>query len=58
MARLEGGGAERPRGEINSIFLLDKQERALVYAFLNASTYYQFFCVYTDGRHINPTDCT
>ena len=27
-----------------------------MYAFLNASTYYQFFCVYTDGRHINPTD--
>ena len=28
----------------------------IAHAFLNSSTYYQFFTVYTDGRHINPSD--
>ncbi len=27
-----------------------------IHAILNSSTYYQFFCTYTDGRHINPSD--
>jgi methylase of polypeptide subunit release factors len=52
----EKGGAERIRGEVNSIALRDSKVRRILHSLLNSSTYYHFFCVYTDGRHINPSD--
>jgi hypothetical protein len=52
----ERGGPERIRGEVIPIIVADEQKRRLLHAILNSSTYYQFFCVYTDGRHINPSD--
>jgi hypothetical protein len=55
-ARPERGGAARPRGELNEIFARNETEQRVVHAVLNSSTYYQFFSVYTDGRHINPSD--
>lgn len=56
MARPENGGRARPRGEVNEIAFDDQRTRNIVHAVLNSSTYYQFFCTYTDTRHINPSD--
>jgi len=56
MARPENGGPARVRGEVNSIGFDDKLDRDIVHSVLNSSTYYQFFCTYTDTRHINPSD--
>jgi hypothetical protein len=56
MARPEHGGPARVRGEVNEISFDDKSTRDVVHSILNSSTYYQFFCVYTDTRHINPSD--
>jgi uncharacterized protein YukE len=56
MARPEKGGKPRIRGEVNSIHMVNESDRHVVHAVLNSSTYYQFFCVYTDTRHINPSD--
>ena len=58
MARPEGGGPPRVRGEVNDIAFDDKPTQRIVHAVLNSSTYYQFFCAYTDTRHINPSDVT
>jgi len=56
MARPESGGPTHIRGEVNDISFHDKDSMHVVHAILNSSTYYQFFCVYTDTRHINPSD--
>lgn len=56
MARPEHGGAARVRGEVNDIGFDDKSACHVVHAVLNSSTYYQYFCTYTDTRHINPSD--
>lgn len=56
MARPEAGGVERPRGELLSIRTASERTQRLLHAILNSSTYYVFFCAYTDGRHINPSD--
>jgi hypothetical protein len=56
MARSEGGGPPHVRGEVNDISFDDKPNRHVVHAVLNSSTYYEFFCTYTDTRHINPSD--
>ena len=58
MARAEGGGPPRVRGEVNHIGFDDKLNCHVAHAVLNSSTYYQFFCSYTDTRHINPSDVT
>ena len=55
-ARPEGGGQARIRGEVNEVSFDDKAIRAAVHAILNSATYYQFFCTYTDTRHINRSD--
>ncbi len=55
-ARSENGGPERIRGEVISIALDNESLRRTSHAILNSSTYYQFYCAYTDGRHINPSD--
>ena len=56
MARPEAGGPSRVRGEVNDIGFDEKSSRHFVHAVLNSSTYYLFFCTYTDTRHINPSD--
>lgn len=56
MARPEAGGPTRVRGEVNDIGFDQKSACHVVHAVLNSSTYYQFFCTYTDTRHINPSD--
>jgi hypothetical protein len=56
MAKPESGGPDRVRGEVNEIRFHDKATCCLVHAILNSSTFYQFFCTYTDTRHINPSD--
>ena len=56
MARPENGGPARVRGEVNDIGFDDKLHAHVVHSILNSSTYYQFFCIYTDTRHINPSD--
>ena len=56
MARPENGGPARVRGEVNDIGFDDKLNAHVVHSVLNSSTYYQFFCIYTDTRHINPSD--
>jgi hypothetical protein len=56
MAQPEKGGAPRVRGEVNDICFDDNNMCHIVHAVLNSSTYYQFFCTYTDTRHINPSD--
>ena len=56
MAHPEKGGKPRLRGEVNSISFENKLDRAVVHAVLNSSLYYLFFCVYTDTRHINPSN--
>jgi hypothetical protein len=58
MARPEKGGPHRIRGEVNAVFLSDPELQRIVHAVLNSSTYYQFYCNYSDGRHINPSDVT
>jgi len=55
-ARPESGGQPRVRGEVNHIGFADQTARHVVHSILNSSTYYQFFCTYTDTRHINPSD--
>jgi hypothetical protein len=55
-ARPEKGGPERDRGELKTIFARDSRQQRALHAILNSSTYYQFYCIYTDGRHINPSD--
>ncbi len=57
-ARPEKGGPARVRGEVNSICFPDEHTQRVVHAVLNSSTYFQFYCAYTDGRHINPSDVT
>jgi hypothetical protein len=52
----EGGGPERIRGEVMSIFLESAEHQKLIHAILNSSSFYQFYCTYSDGRHINPSD--
>jgi hypothetical protein len=56
MARPERGGPARLRGEVNQIAFDDKPTCHVAHAILNSSLYYQFFCTYTDTRHINPSD--
>ncbi len=56
MARSEDGGLLRVRGEVNEIGFGNGTCRDAVHAILNSSTYYHFFCTYTDTRHINPAD--
>jgi hypothetical protein len=56
MARPEKGGPTRVRGEVHSIGFNEKSDCNVVHSVLNSSTYYQFFCTYTDTRHINPSD--
>ena len=56
MARSEKGGASRVRGEVNSIGFSRVDLCRIAHAWLNSSTYYLFFCAYTDTRHINPSD--
>jgi hypothetical protein len=56
LAKPENGGPARIRGEVNSIFLSDEISQRILHSILNSSTYYFFFCTYTDGRHINPSD--
>ena len=55
-ARPENGGAERIRGEVNMIHLSDPATQRILHAILNSSIYYQFFSIYTDCRHINPSN--
>ena len=52
----EGGGPERIRGEVISIFVESIEHQKLIHAVLNSSSFYQFYCTYSDGRHINPSD--
>lgn len=56
MAHPEDGGPARIRGEVNGIRLASEVLRRVAHAILNSSTYIQFYCAYTDGRHINPSD--
>lgn len=56
MAHPERGGKARVRGEVNSIGFNKAPLRQLAHALLNSSTYYLFFCAFTDTRHINPSD--
>jgi hypothetical protein len=55
-ARPEDGGLPRVRGEVNAIAMKNEKTRRVIHSILNSSTYYLFFCTYTDGRHINPSD--
>ncbi len=55
-AKPETGGEARIRGEVNSIGFGSKMERDVVHGLLNSSTYYMFYCAYTDTRHVNPSD--
>ena len=52
----DSGGPPRVRGEVKNLFFRDDRTRRVVHAVLNSSIYLQFFCVFTDGRHINPSD--
>jgi len=56
MARPENGGRSRVRGEVNCVTFDNEHDRSIAYSVLNSSTFYQFFCSYTDTRHINPSD--
>jgi len=56
MARPEKGGHPRVRGEVKDLFLDSEKVQRAVHAILNSSTYYSFFCAYTDCRHINSSD--
>lgn len=56
MARPERGGPARPRGELLSISLPNTTCQRAAHAILNSSTFYTYFCLTTDGRHINPSD--
>jgi hypothetical protein len=56
MAKPEHGGAARARGELNVIYFSDEDKQRVLHAVLNSSTYLQFYCAYTDGRHVNPSD--
>ena len=52
----ESTGKAKIRGEVNKIFLDSEIQRRPIHALLNSSTYYVFFCTYTDCRHINSSD--
>ena len=56
MARPEAGGAERPRGEVLSINVINSKAKDELFCALNSSTYYNYYCCTTDIRHINPSD--
>jgi Eco57I restriction-modification methylase len=56
MARPEGGGEPRVRGELNDVAFPTADLSRVAYVVLNSSTYYGFFTAFTDGRHINPSD--
>jgi hypothetical protein len=56
MATPENGGKPRMRGEVNAIYCPDERTQRVLHALLNSGTYLQFYCAYTDGRHINPSD--
>ncbi len=56
LARPERGGQPRIRGEVKMISARSSAERHAMHAILNSSTYYLFYCAYTDARHINPSD--
>ncbi|MGO8674151.1 MAG: Eco57I restriction-modification methylase domain-containing protein [Capsulimonadaceae bacterium] len=56
MARPEAGGPAKPRGELNQINALDAKSQRIIYAVLNSTCFYFYYCTYTDVRHINPTD--
>jgi hypothetical protein len=58
MVRPVDGGAERPRGELLRIRVPDQLTQKTSHAALNSSTFYLYFCITTDGRHINPSDVT
>jgi hypothetical protein len=55
-ARPEKGGPERDRGELLSVSTRSYRLQRVLHAILNSTTYYLFYCIYTDGRHINPSD--
>ncbi|MDB9372336.1 Eco57I restriction-modification methylase domain-containing protein [Nodularia sphaerocarpa] len=56
MAVPENGGFPKIRGEVNTICLSTEEEQRIIHAVLNSTTYYLFFCIYTDCRHINSSD--
>jgi hypothetical protein len=56
MARPEGGGEARPRGEVLAVKAADSCTVRLLHAILNSTTFYVYFSSFTDGRHINPGD--
>ena len=56
MARPANGGAAQIRGEVNKLSFSRTDIRDVTHGLLNSSTYYLFFCAYTDTRHINPSD--
>ena len=56
LARPEKGGPPHIRGEVNSIGFARDDLCRFAHAWLNSSTYYIFFCAYTDTRYINPSD--
>ena len=50
------GGLPRNRGEILSIAFDSAETRNICCAILNSSAFYLFFNIFTDTRHINPSD--
>jgi hypothetical protein len=56
MAKPERGGPAKERGEVNRIYCASESAQRALHAILNSSLYYQFFCAFTDGRHLNPSD--
>lgn len=56
MVRPVNGGPERPRGELLKIRFPRRSLQKIAHAALNSSTFYVYFCITTDGRHINPSD--
>jgi hypothetical protein len=56
MVQPADGGAARSRGELNAVTFDDADGAAIAHCMLNSSSYYLFFCVYTDTRHINAGD--
>lgn len=49
-------GEVRFRGELNEIKIKKKEVRDTLFCLFNSSLYYLFFCIYTDTRHLNPSD--
>jgi len=56
LARPQDGGEPRIRGEVNNIGFDYRMAQNVVHCVLNSAVYYQYFCAYTDTRHINPSD--